>query len=62
MLAGHFLYEGSVKDLGWIQTALAETGERFKETQRKDSQPGTVAGEYGKTMWGKAEREMTLWI
>lgn len=61
MFIGHFLYEGSVKDLGWIQTALAETGERFKETQRKDSQPGTVAGEDAKSMWGKARREMTLW-
>lgn len=34
-----------------------ETGERFKETQREDPQPGTVAGEDTKSMWGKVERE-----
>ena len=48
--------------VGWILTALAETGEGFKETQRRDPQTGTVAGEDAKSMWGKAERKVALWI
>lgn len=41
---------------------LVKQRERFKETQREDPQPGTVAGEDTKSMGKGREREVALWI